>query len=201
MKFVTVLRPLAVAALLLSAGTANAEIRTFHFTAKVNYTSDANLAPVGSVVQGSFSYDTETAPQLKMEGWANYRIASYLTASVNGHQILSDNLGVDVWNNYGHYSDTVQVSGSYPMVLDDTVYPDGGFYLVLVGAPKDTTILNDTKLPVHLEVPRFSPTLSYGQLRRDGKEDGTFLQFSIESIVDDCFKANGQVAKNNCTAD
>jgi hypothetical protein len=183
--------------LLMFAGAASAEVRTFQFTGTVTFTSDTAFAAVGTTIHGKFSYDTSTAPVISMDDYASYRPESFVSATVAGHTIVTDRLGVDVWNNFGHANDIIDIFG-FPVLVDSDLSVDGSFGFRLMTAPKVTTAINDTSLPVSYNVADFSPTQSYGWLQRDGSQSGTILQFSVDSIIDDCRKVNGKSATQNC---
>ena len=196
--FVNSLRAAVAASLMLAAGAANAEVRTFDFTVTVAYSVDPAVA-VGSKLHGRFSYDDTTPNQSPTAGMGIYQTFADMSGSYSGHQVDAVNVDVYTFNDYGHYSDMVVIS-SGGLMLDDEVMPDGSFSLTLMTKPKVTNVLNDVSLPASYDVTQWDATRSYGELRRDGTQTGPILQYSIDSItaVDACLKQNGDAAKKNC---
>jgi hypothetical protein len=197
--FVNSLRAAVAASLMLAAGAANAEVRTFEFTGTINYSVDPTV-PLGTKLHGRFSYDDTTPNYSPTAGVGLYESYTFMSGDYLGHLVETAHVSIGVYNDFGHAWDTVTIVGGYPLMLDDEVMTDGTFSIMLTTRPKVTNVVNDVRLPTSYNVADWSPTLSYGQLRRDGSEPGTILQYSIDSIVavDACLKQNGDAAKKNC---
>ena len=174
---------IVAASVLLFSSAASAKIVTFAYTGTVTYGSD--LAPVGSPITGRFSYDDKAKPQFEHTRYAYYYFPDSfsITANVNGHLVTTTNLHVNIWNNMGgNTEDMVDVSGSAPLV-DGVAHADGAFVLRLASQWDETKVLHNTRLPASFEVAAFNSTLTAGEIRKDGGQAGTLIQFSIESIV------------------
>ena len=128
----------ASATLMMLAGAASAETLTFQYTGTVTYTRDSAFAPVGSHIQGSFSYDENTAGSIVTDGQATYQPASFMSATINGHTIISDRLGVDVFDNQGGNVEDMAVVSGFPILVDDALFVDGSFGLSLASGPGST---------------------------------------------------------------
>lgn len=181
------IRIAAAAALLSLAGAAASEELTFHFTGTVTGTLDASLAPIGSRVEGSFSYDPDTAEGIPMSGYAVYQLPTSMSGSVNGHVITSDGLHVMVFDNMGaNTEDMVSISGA-PIMIDDAVHPGGTFSLTLASISGETDVLRGTGLPTIYHLADFQGGaergLTYGSLHKDGTETGVIAGFRIDSIT------------------
>jgi hypothetical protein len=180
---------LASALAMLFSGAASAEVITFDFTGTVTYANDPALATAGTPIHGTFSYDDKTKPvnDLKV-GFASYRFPplSFITATVGGHNISTDTLRVDLWNDFGgNVEDFLNIDGG-PVHVDDATYQDGSFGLMLASGPGYTKALNNTNLPTSLDLKAFNSSLNSGWLMMDGSQTGTLLQFSIDSVVAHC---------------
>jgi hypothetical protein len=104
---------------------------------------------------------------------------------VAGHTITTERLLVTVVNNFkGNIEDSLNVMGE-PMVLDGTTFPEGVFGFVLSSAPLHRDVLKGTKLPHKVDVPAFDAheSLSYGVLQINGGQQGTLLQFRVDSVT------------------
>lgn len=182
------IRVLASATLLMFAGAASAEVLTFQFMGTVTYTRDAAFAPVGSRIQGTFSYDEETAAVDTSVGYAAYRPESFMSGTVNGHSIVSDRLALDVFDNGGgNVEDMVVVSG-WPIMVDEELYVDGSFGLSLASGPGSTEALPNADLPTIYHLEAFNSDangqqLTYGWLQENGAQGGQILYFEIDSIT------------------
>jgi len=174
-----------LAAILYLSGTAYAEIVTYKFTGTVTY--GGALAAQEDKITGIFSYDTNFQPGITLPGYADYAIPApfVISGSVGDHIIMANNLHVSIWNNYnGNVEDMMQVSGG-PVVVDNTIYPNGYFGLTLASKPGCTKALGGTTLPTCLNIRKFNAgsTLTYGTLQKDGAADGQIIQFTIDSIT------------------
>lgn len=181
------IRITAAATLLTLAGIASAEEITFRFTGTVTGTLDASLAPVGSHVEGSFSYDPDTAPAGQTPGYAAYQLPTTMSGAVNGHLVTSDGLGVTVFDNMGtNTEDMVWITGA-PIMIDDEVHPGGYFNLTLASVAGQTEVLHGTGLPTIYRLADFQDGaargLTYGSLFKDGTETGLVAEFRIDSIT------------------
>ena len=174
----------AVIALLGCAGAASAQTLTFQFSGTVTYTQDETLAPVGSQITGTFSYDEDTPAGITLPGYAAYQLPTSLSATVNGYDITSDILNVDVFDNTGgNIEDMVSIVGTTVMV-DDALYVDGSIGLSLASAAGNTQALSGTDLPTIYHLAAFdSQDVTYGVLRSSGAQDGALLEFAIDSIT------------------
>lgn len=182
------IRTIATATLLLLAGATQAEVLTFQFTGTVTETLDAAIAPVGSHVEGTFSYDPDTAPGIDLPGHAAYQLPSFMAGAVNGHSVVSDLLNVDVSDNGGgNVEDMVVVSGT-PIMVDDALYLGGSFGLNLASAAGHTDVLHGTGLPTIYHLADFDGNangqqVTYGWLQKDGSQTGLIANFRIDSIT------------------
>jgi hypothetical protein len=181
------------AGLVLASTVAGATERTFEFTGTVNYSTDARM-PVGAKVSGRFSYDDATPADYTFTTMANYSPASYMSATVNGHTLVSDRLSVfvqDYVNNEG--TDVVDVDGTGGLMIDNTLYADGWFGFRLHGDSNANTSL---ALPSSFDLTRYNRE-RYGYVF---DVHGTPLaQYSIDSIVTlgtVCTKKNGKLFKH-----
>jgi hypothetical protein len=123
---------------LLMFGTASAATITFEFSGTVTYGAPMAVA-LGTRITGTYSYDTETAPEIQLKGFASYSIPAphTMTLTVDGHTISTSILNVAVWNHYkGNVEDMFQVS-SGPVTLDGTFFPDGSLSFGLASAPRN----------------------------------------------------------------
>ena len=176
------------ATLLGCAGVASAQTLTFQFTGTVTYTQDETLAPVGSQITGTFSYDEDTPAGITLPGYAAYQLPTSMSATVNGHDITSDALNVDVFDNTGgNIEDMVSIVGTTVMV-DDALYVDGSIGLSLASAAGNTQALSGTNLPTIYHLADFDSNangqdVTYGVLRSSGAQDGLLLGFEIDSIT------------------
>jgi hypothetical protein len=188
----TLLCVLATGLALLS-GAAAATERTFEFRGTVNYSTDARM-PVGATVTGRFSYDDATPADYTYTSIANYSPASYLSASVAGHTLVSDRLGVfvqDFANNEG--TDVVDISGHGGIMIDDTLYPQGYFGFRLHGDSEANTSL---ALPTSFDLGRYNRE-RYGWVH-DGNGN-QLAQYTIDAVTTvgpTCIKKNGKPFKH-----
>ena len=163
--------------------TAFAETASFKFTGKVTFGGPMAI-PDGTIITGTFSWNPDTRPNLRIKGLSIYQILQNFSASVGGHQIAVNPFSVSVWNNMGGNTEDMLVIGGGVPVVDGTTLIDGSFALSLASGPGSTKALKNTRLPESIDVTKFDagPTLNYGELRSDGGPDGGLLQFSIDSI-------------------
>ncbi|WP_457332315.1 hypothetical protein [Rhizobacter sp. P5_C2] len=186
MSFKNVARALVATAALAAAGAATAATFTFQFTGTVTYGAGVSV-PVGTPITGSYSYDAKTEPAIHFKGSSSYQIPAphIISATVAGHTITTERLTVTVVNNFkGNIEDSLTVMGE-SMVLDGTTFPEGVFGFVLSSAPLHRDVLKGTKLPRKVDVPAFDAyeSLSYGVLQINGGQEGTLLQFKVDSIT------------------
>ena len=177
---------ISIVLLELVSTAAVAETLVFQFKGSVTYGSPMTVLP-GSEITGTFSYDQNTSPSVTYKGFSNYQLPAAFTisATVGGHNIVSDGVQVNVWNHYkGNVEDMVSISGS-PMVLDGTTFPNGAFGIHLASKPRQNNALNSTQLPGSYDLKNFNadPGLTYGYLQTDGSQTGTLLHFTIDSII------------------
>lgn len=170
---------------LLASGVASAAIVNFQFTGTVTYGS--TLAAIGSQIGGAFSYDTSTLPSSSTGSYASYGFSAPFgfSASVAGHTVVTNNLSVTIWNNFGgNVEDMVNISGG-PVLVDGSSYPNGSFGFQLASKPGNTGVLTSTALPSFFDVAAFDAgsTLNYGWLQSDGAPGGQLLQFSVDSVT------------------
>ena len=178
----------ASATLLMLAGAASAETLTFQYTGTVTYTRDSAFAPIGSHIQGRFSYDENTAALIVSPGYATYQPASFMSATINGHTIISDRLGVDVLDNQGGNVEDMAVVTGFPIMVDDGLFVDGSFGLSLASGPGSTGALQGTGLPTIYHLDAFNSDangqqVTYGWVQENGNDGGQILQFEIDSIT------------------
>lgn len=173
-----------LASLLFPLGAGAAEL-VFEFTGKVVY--GGTLAPVGAPVTGSFSYDTNTRPWYVIGSDAMYQIPAphYIEVNVNGHQALANRLAARVSNNYGgNVEDVVTLSGSPGAMVDGEFLPEGGVGVYFSSGPGSTDVLRNRRLPMGYDVQAFDAYEGNGgTVQRNGGQDGSLLQFTIESVV------------------
>ncbi len=187
----------ASATLLMLAGAASAETLTFQYTGTVTYTRDAAFAPIGSHIQGRFSYDENTAGSIVSAGYASYQPASFMSAIINGHTIISDRLGVDVFDNQGGNVEDMAVVSGFPIMVDDALLVDGSFGLSLASGPGSTGALQGTGLPTIYHLDAFN-SAAYGWVQENGNDGGQILQFQIDSITgghEPCTNPHGKPRK------
>jgi hypothetical protein len=197
------IRALAAASLLVFAGAATAEVLSFQFTGTVTYSRDAAFAPVGSPVRGTFSYEEGTAPEYHFPGQAYYMSPESMSATVNGHEVTSDRLGVDVFDNTGASPEDMAIVTGYPVMVEDQLLVDGTMGLYLMSAQGSTEALPNTDLPTiyHLEdfdINANSVITNYGYLQEDGGQTGTIVYFSVDSITgghESCSNKKGKPKK------
>lgn len=181
-------RQLIGLALTACAMTAHAQAREFQFIGTVD--QGLPMAPAGSKVTGTFTYNVATKPEMligapsgKAYGYANYIVAHRITAKVNGHTLTSPVTVVDVVNNFGgNVEDSVSVYSQSPMELDGTQFPEGSFGFYLASGWSQTHVLNDTALPHRFHVRRFDG-MNYGWAIAHGRPDGALLSFVIDQIT------------------
>lgn len=196
-------RAAASAALLMFAGAASAETLMFQFKGTVTYTRDAAFAPVGSQIQGTFSYDEDTPPAAINDGYAAYQPESFLSGTVNGHTIVSDQLNLEVFDNMGGNVEDMAVVSGGPIMVDDDLHVSGSLGLSMASGPGSTETLRDTRLPTIYHLEAFDSDangqqVTYGWLQENGAQGGQILQFEIDSITgghEPCTNPNGKPKK------
>lgn len=163
------------------------DVRNFKFTGRV--TQSLPLAPQGSKVTGTFSYEVSTEPgyligQRFGPGYGNaaYQFPRTFTLKVNGHTLSSQNTFVDVFNNMGsNVEDMLNVTGGYPLVLDGTTLPDASAAISLATGPDRKFVLLSTDLPRWI-FPKLFNGWAYGVVQQGGGPHDTLVTFSIDSI-------------------
>ncbi|MBL8261105.1 MAG: hypothetical protein JNM58_01675 [Xanthomonadaceae bacterium] len=193
---------IAVVLSVLLPMSAHAADRVFEFTGKVIH--GGTLAPEGAEVAGSFSYDPSTRPWFEIGTDAHYLIPAphYIEVRVAGQQALGTNLVAYVSNDFGgNVEDVVSIDNSGGLTLDGAYLPEGTLSVVFASGPGSTGALHNRRLPRKYDLVRFdAPGGSGGILRRNGEQDGTLLQFSIETIVARriCPAANDRAETSQC---
>lgn len=182
-----ILAPLAVALMAVSM-QAHAEWRTF--VAHGHVTVATPTTPTGAKVTIRFSYDTEAVPYTTYGdqkgpgyGTASYSSSAKMTMKVNGHIMTATTTTIDVMNNGGsNVEDSFGLYG-YPMVMDGTTFPQGGFGFYLGSAPGKTKVLKSTVLPRKIDVKRYdSIGFQYAFAQVDGSANGGLLNVVIDSV-------------------
>ncbi len=187
--------------LLLVGGTADAAVVTFRFTGTVVYGGD--LAPVGTTVTGTFSYDTRTKPAVVVGDYAAYQIPEpHDIVVMFGDRIaVGHRINAEIQNDFGgNVEDTVSL-GSNGVLVDEAFQPQGGIYLVFASGPGNTDVFSKPRLPSAYDVAEYDAIGSpYGVIRRDGSENGTLLQFDIDSVevIRVCHPAEGNAGRDKC---
>ncbi|GAB1595618.1 hypothetical protein [Lysobacter claricitrinus] len=197
------IRTVAAATLMILAGAAQAEVLTFHFTGTVTETLDPAVTPVGSHVEGSFSYDDDTAPGISLPGYAAYQPDSFVAGTVSGHSVVSDRLNVEVYDNYGGNVEDVAVVSGGPIMVDDALYVDGSFGLSFASAAGNTGVLHGTGLPTIYDLADFNSNVNaqqvaYGWVQKDGSQTGLIAHFRVDSITgghEPCTNPHGKPKK------
>ncbi|HEY8877758.1 MAG TPA: hypothetical protein VIN03_09365 [Roseateles sp.] len=184
-----ILAPLAVALLAMST-QAHAGWRTF--VAQGHVTIGTPTAPSGAKVTIQFSFDDDIGePNLASYGdgkgsgysTAAYGFATEVTMKVNGHVMTAANLRIDIINNAGSNVEDAFSVYAYPMVMDGTTFPEGGFGFYLGSGPGHTKALKSTELPRKIKVEEFdSPGFQYGFAQTDGSSNGGLLNVVIDSV-------------------
>lgn len=181
-------RTAVAATLLILAGAAQAEVITFRFTGTVTATLDAATAPVGSQVEGTFSYDPDTVAAIELPGYAEYQPTAFMSGSVNGHPVTSDGLRVSVQDDFGGNVEDMVVLSGHPVMVGDALHIDGSFGLSLASHAGNTDVLHGTGLPTIYHLADFDSNVygqqvTYGWLQKDGSQTGTIAYFRIDSIT------------------
>ena len=174
-------------ALALFTATAHAEIRTFSFTGTV--TESLPMAPAGTRVFGTFSYDTSSVPYMQSGepagpgyGDASYLAQGNIRLTVNGHTATAGVTTVYVVNNGGgNVEDAISVSGEL-LTLDGTFFGEGTFGFYLGSGPGNQGVLSSTRLPQTIPARRFDG-MNYGWVNVNGGPNGTVLSFAIDRVV------------------
>lgn len=174
-------------ALSFACGAAQAEIVKYNYKATVTYTDDtlAGVA-VGTPFQGSFWYDTSTQAAFVVGTSAYYYYddkPGQFTTTIGGHSIASNGLYINVVDNFGgNVEDVLYIMNQGPVAVDGEVKSDNwNFGFTLASGPGRTAVLPSTALPTQIDVKAFD-AWTVGELRRDGSQTGTVLQFNVDSI-------------------
>lgn len=182
-----ILAPLAVALLAMSA-QAHAEWR--HYVAYGHITIATPTAPSGAKLTIRFSYDDEAEPyttwgdrQGPGYGTASYSFPAKMEMRVNGHVMTAETTTIDIMNNgASNVEDSFSLYG-YPMVMDGTTFPQGGFGFYLGSAPTKNKVLKSTALPRKLNVNRYdSIGFQYAFAQVDGSANGGLMNAVIDSV-------------------
>lgn len=183
---------LFVFSLLVFSGAASAEQRYFEFTGKVTRSEDSRLAPVGSVVRGSFNYDDAVVGDYTPNR-ASYDVDAELVAEINGHLLVSDRTSITLYD-YSWPADIVWVYSSPGIMVDHKIHRSGYFGFSLYGDG-----LDGLNLPKSFDLGQFP--LAEGALFLNDT-DGVTLDFSIDTISNvaappaPCLKKNGKVDRH-----
>lgn len=177
---------LAALTLISAVATVHAEVRNFRFSGTVD--QSLPMASAGTVITGTFSYDTDAEPYASFGepcgfGYssATYAVQQYFRATVNGHNIASGPTYVDVVNNSGgNVEDSVSVYG-LPMTVDGTSFPEGSIGLYLASGPGKTDVLRCAHAPRKIHVKRYDG-MNYGWVMVDGSLNGMLLTFVIDRM-------------------
>jgi hypothetical protein len=164
---------------------AHAEVITFHFQGTVTY--GTSLAPVGSQVTGSFSYDAKTsAGVLPLQNYATYSFPPphAFTLQIGDHTAVSNALYASIWNDFGgNFEDVANVYGQ-GLVLDGITLPDGMLGITLASGPGNTKVFKSVDLPKSYKMSEFDGWGgNYGFVQSDGSPSGQLLQFKVDSIT------------------
>jgi hypothetical protein len=181
------------AGLVLVSGVAGATERTFEFTGTVNYSTDARM-PVGAKVTGRFSYDDATVADYTHSFAASYSPASYLSATVPGHTLISDRLNIfiqDYANDEG--TDLVDVTGHGGMMIDSQLYPDGYFGFRLHG---DSNANTSVALPSSIDLSRYNRERYGFVYDGNGNQLAQYTIDAVAAVGPACIKKNGKPFKH-----
>ena len=170
----------------LAASAVGAKTITFKFSGQVTYGGPMAVT-TGTAVVGTFSYDLNADPGIKLKNYAQYQFQSpaIMKVSFGGHAVTSDLLDVSLMNNTkSNVGDIVDVTGTSP-VLDGTTLSNGAVGFRIASAYDNNAALKSTRLPRHFQVKKFDagPTMNYGYLQADGGQNGMLLEFSMDSIT------------------
>lgn len=187
------IKTLSLALFLFACNTTQAAVVNFQFSGTVN---DGNMAMVGDIVNGSFSYDTTITEIFTLDfnpgTYTAYQInrPNALNVTFGANTITSDSLSVTVINNVfnGNVIDGFNLSAN-SMKLNGIEMPDAYFGLSLGTYPLDPTrssAIKGSKLPSHLNVNDFSMFYNDGSYGSDRSGASRFgLGFDINSITSD----------------
>ena len=199
MSFIS-LRAAVAASLMLASGAASAELHKFEYTGTVNYSSDPSVA-VGTQFKGQFAYDDTLPNGDPMPGYGMYQTDSLISANVDGHAVDADHFTVRVRDNADDAFDIVEFYGE-PVMIDSTVFPEGGLIIHLQTDAYVTNVVNGVGLPLSYDMSKWSQVRSYAQIFTQHNDSHVFVQFSIDAIVElpppPCLKQNGKDAKKIC---
>ena len=182
---------LAALALVSAAATTHAEVRSFWFSGTVDYSLP--MAPAGTVITGTFSYDLGTEPDYTSgdpcgPGYGNsaYAFQHSFSATVNGHTITSAPVYTEVVNNFGGNVEDVLTVYGQPMTLDGTSFPEGLIGFQLASGPGNTEVFRCTRMPRGIHLKRFDSG-NYGWrsgwIMTDGGPNGMLLTFVVDRVV------------------
>ncbi|MCC2632971.1 MAG: hypothetical protein K0S48_857 [Ramlibacter sp.] len=174
-----------VLAIGIAGGAASADVVTYQFTGTLTYA--AYMAPVGSQIIGTFSYDTHAQPYSRTLPYAaHYQLPETLglDARVGAHRISGHQVQVMIANDRSpRWKVDAFVYGSAAPVVDGTTYPNGSFSIVLVTNLEPRLGLDGPRLPHRLDLADFDTQYrSYGTLRSDGSQTGSILDFTIDTL-------------------
>jgi hypothetical protein len=169
------------------AASASAEVRDFAFTGIVNESTP--MAPAGSAVTGTFSYDRAAravlasgVPAGTQFGFAMYANPYPFTLRVNGHTVTASVTYVDVANNGGgNVEDYLNIRG-VPPTLDGTYFAEGNVGFFLATGPGNTSVLRTVRPPRDIQVAQYDG-MNYGWVMVDGSSNGTVVSFIVTSVV------------------
>lgn len=170
---------LIIAAALLCAAGAQAQVVNFTFTGTVSYSVAPNVF-VGNTVTGHFSYDIPASGFTLEPNLMLYTFGApfALTGTANNRTATSGDLSAAVADNYGNgFQDGVAVFGQNVSWDNQT---RAGTSMGLVFASPSTTILNSTALPGTINLGAFQN--AYGFLKQN---DRTLVEVRLNSITSD----------------
>lgn len=177
----------AILGLLISSGTAHAEVANFSFDATVTST-DGSLSGVnvGTSFSGSFSYDSD-ATATNSDPYINFSVGSWLnylgqvgqiSANIGGHVISADSLDAHLFllPSSSYYLELLAT----PLAVDGTLYPSGGFGL---GFATNMTEPLPSGLPTSFDIAKFDAG-AIGYLDVNTTTVGEFrsVLFTINSV-------------------
>jgi len=137
---------------------------------------------IGSVVTGSFSYDTAPTPQISTAFSAHYQIDSpyTLVAYIGGTRIESGGVfSMSIQNDFGGNVEDTLTIGKQPAIVAGTQTLDGVFGLEF--ASRNPNTFASLSLPEHLNINDFD-AWRYGVLTRAGNNN-EIITFSIDRLT------------------
>lgn len=209
MKNTNIFFNLVLIFLLSLSFNAQAKPVNFNFVGIVNAT-DGTLSgvDVGTSFIGSFGYESSTPSSYDFGVLAIYSLGStsFMTANIGGHTVVVSNLSAYVLNGTGdgtggsvvedgtpiitdsNVADGITLGSGYrgyPLLVDGEVYNNGYFGINLASKSGYSNVFVSTALPLNYNLSDFNAgsRFNYGVLQRDGGQNGTILQFTIQEIT------------------